>query len=59
MEVRGKMKYYTKIDKPVDPIATMEKTLRQLDAYRPSVAKMELANLLAAAQRNLDFAVIV
>ena len=55
----SKMKYYTKIGKPVDPIATMEKTLRPLDAYRPSAAKMELANLFPAAQRNLDFAVIV
>ena len=29
----SKMKYYTKIGQPVDPIGAMEKTLRQLDAY--------------------------
>ncbi|MBI4481466.1 MAG: nucleotidyl transferase AbiEii/AbiGii toxin family protein [Acidobacteria bacterium] len=55
----SKMRYYEKIGKPVDPIATMEKAIKQLDAYNPSRAKMELANLFPAAQRKLDFDVIV
>ncbi len=54
-----KMRYYERIGKPVDPIATMEKAIKQLDAYNPSRAKTELANLFPAAQRNLDFAVIL
>jgi predicted nucleotidyltransferase component of viral defense system len=54
-----KMQYYERIGKPVDPIGKMEKAIRQLNAYNSSRAKTELANLFPAAQRNLDFAVIL
>lgn len=54
-----KMQYYERIGKPVDPIGKMEKAIRQLEAYNSSRAKTELANLFPAAQRNLDFAVIL
>ena len=54
-----KMRYYEKIGKPVDPVAAMEKAIKQLHAYNPSRAKTELANLFPAAQRNIDFAVIL
>lgn len=54
-----KMQYYERIGKPVDPIEKMEKAMKQLEAYNSSRAKTELANLFPAAQRNLDFAVIL
>lgn len=54
-----KMRYYERIGKPVDPMAAMEKAVKQLDAYNPSRAKTELANLFPATQRNLDFSIIV
>ncbi len=54
-----KMSYYRRIGRPVDPIAAMKKAVRRLDAYRPSRAKTELGNLFPAAQRNLDFRIIV
>jgi predicted nucleotidyltransferase component of viral defense system len=54
-----KMSYYERIGKPVDPISRMKKAIEQLDAYDPSRAKTDLANLFPSAQRNLDFAVIV
>lgn len=54
-----KMKYYERIGKQVDPIAAMQKAIKQLDAYDASRAKTELANLFPAAQRHLDFSVIV
>jgi predicted nucleotidyltransferase component of viral defense system len=54
-----KMYYYERIGKPVDPIEKMERTIKELEASNPSRAKTELANLFPAAQRNLDFAVIL
>ncbi len=54
-----KMRYYERIGKPVDPIAAMGRAIKQLNSYNPSRAKTELANLFPAAQRNLNFAVIL
>ncbi|MDA2912755.1 nucleotidyl transferase AbiEii/AbiGii toxin family protein [Acidobacteriia bacterium AH_259_A11_L15] len=54
-----KMRYYETVKKPVDPATALQRTIRQLKAYNPSRAKTELSNLLPAAQRNLDFSVIV
>ncbi len=54
-----KMQYYERIGKPVEPIEKMEKAIQQLEAYSSTRAKTELANLFPAAQRNLDFAVIL
>ncbi len=56
---RRKMDYYRKIGRKVDPAAAVERALDRLASYHPSRIKMELANLLPAAQRGLDFAVIV
>ncbi len=54
-----KMQYYEKIGKPVDSIERLQKTVKQLEAYGSAQVKTELANLFPAAQRNLDFAVIL
>jgi predicted nucleotidyltransferase component of viral defense system len=54
-----KMRYYKKVGKPVDPVAALEKTIRQLKDYDPRHAKTELSNLLPAARRGLDFSIIV
>jgi len=54
-----KMDYYRTIGRPVDAAAVMRRALRDLESYNPSRARAELANLLPAAQRGLDFGVIV
>lgn len=56
-----KMDYYRragKPDKPIDPVRAMERAIANLEARDPSRAKTELANLLPAAERRLDFSVI-
>jgi predicted nucleotidyltransferase component of viral defense system len=54
-----KMHYYQEIGQASDPIVAMKRALQQLESYNPSRAKADLANLLPAARRGLDFAVIV
>jgi len=54
-----KMDYYRTIGRRVDAAAAVRRALQQLESYTPSRARAELANLLPAAQRGLDFAVIV
>jgi predicted nucleotidyltransferase component of viral defense system len=54
-----KMDYYRRAGKPIDPVRAMERAIADLEARDPSRAKTELANLLPAAQRRLDFSVIV
>jgi predicted nucleotidyltransferase component of viral defense system len=53
-----KMDYYRRAGKPIDPVRAVERAIADLQAREPSRAKTELANLLPAAQRTLDFAVI-
>lgn len=55
---RQKMDYYRRAGRPVDPVRAMERAIVDLEARDPSRAKTELANLLPAAQRTLDFSVI-
>lgn len=54
-----KMDYYKTIGRPVDTAAELARAAAELRARDPSRARMELANLLPAARRNLDFAVIL
>jgi len=54
-----KMLYYAKIGQKVEPAATMEKALRQLEKYDPNRAKAEIVNLFPVDQRHLDLAVVV
>jgi predicted nucleotidyltransferase component of viral defense system len=54
-----KMRYYSKVRARVDPVEAIEKAIARLEKYGPGRAKTEIVNLFPAAQRNLDFAVIV
>lgn len=54
-----KMDYYRTLGKPVDPVAALERTAAWLESANPARARTDLANLFPAAQRTLDFAVIL
>jgi len=54
-----KMDYYRRVGAPVEPAAAMRKAIRRLESHDPSRLRTELANLLPAARRGLDFGVIV
>ncbi len=54
-----KMAYYQTVGWTVEPEQAVKATIRRLRSYNHSRAKTELANLLPAAQRTLDFTVIV
>ena len=54
-----KMDYYRKIGMPVETDRVMQGAIGELESYNPSRAKTELANLLPAAQRGMDFSVVV
>lgn len=54
-----KMSYYKKAGSPIDPAAAIERAVRELEDYNPGHGRTELANLFPAAQRSLDFTVIV
>ncbi len=53
-----KMDDYRRAGKPLDPVRAMERAIADLEARDASRAKTELANLLPAAQRKLDFSVV-
>ena len=54
-----KMAYYARVGAKVDPIKAVEEAILGLEKYDSARAKTEIANLFPAAQRNLDFGVIV
>lgn len=54
-----KMAYYARVGAKVDPTKAVEKAILDLEKYNPARAKAEIANLFPAAQRNLDFGVVV
>lgn len=56
---RKKMDYYRTLGKTVDPQAALERAAAWLEAANPARIRTELANLFPAAQRSLDFAVIL
>lgn len=53
-----KMDYYRRVGRPMDPVRAMERAIADLEARDASRAKADLVNLLPAAQRALDFAVM-
>jgi predicted nucleotidyltransferase component of viral defense system len=53
-----KMDYYRRAGKPIEPARAIERAITDLEERDASRAKAELANLLPAAQRTLDFSVI-
>lgn len=57
---RRKMRYYRATAAgPVNPETALARALRDLDGYDPSRVRTELANLLPAERRGLDFGVVV